>query len=275
MEINTLSKVPKITAWFWVVKLLTTAMGESTSDYLVNRFSPALMVILSLLVLIAVLAVQFRTPRYVAWSYWLAALMVSVFGTMAADAAHVGLGIPYAFSTALCALALVAVFVVWHRSEQTLSIHSINSTRREAFYWCTALVTFALGTAAGDLVAISFHLGFLSAGVLFGVVFLVPALGYRFLKLDAIFTFWFAYIVTRPLGASFADWFARAPSARGLGHGDGPVSLLLGVLIAAAVTYLSITHADDPNTGIAAGSQPAQPHASSPPSEHGATPLPP
>jgi uncharacterized membrane-anchored protein len=237
-------KVPQLTVYFWIIKILTTAMGEATSDYLVNRFSPPVVVVIGFAVFAAALAWQLRTPRYVTHVYWTAVLMVSVFGTMAADVVHVGLHIPYIVSAVGLAVALGAVFWLWDRQEHTLSIHSIDSRPRELFYWAAAVVTFALGTATGDLTAITFHLGFLSSGLMFIGVFLVPCLLFFITRRNGVFYFWFAYIATRPLGASFADWVAKPRSGGGLGHGDGIVTAVLGVLIVALVGYLSVSGAD-------------------------------
>lgn len=239
-------KVPRVTAYFWIVKILTTAIGEAISDDLVNRFNPVPVVLVAFVSFVAVLIVQLRAPRYVAWLYWTAALMVSIFGTMAADVVHVGMGIPYLVSAIGCAAALTATFVVWYRTEHTLSIHSITTLRRELFYWATAAVTFALGTAVGDLTAVTFRLGFLASGLLFIVVFALPAIGYWKFRMDSVLAFWFAYIITRPLGASFADWVAKPHAAKGLGRGDGIVVLVLATLIVGFVGYLSVSHVDDP-----------------------------
>jgi uncharacterized membrane-anchored protein len=165
--------------------------------------------------------------------------MVAVFGTMAADVLHVAMGVPYIASTVLFAVSLIVIFTTWWRVEGTLSIHSITTTRRETFYWLTVLATFAMGTAIGDLAAYTANLGFLSAGVLFGVAFLLPAIGWRFFGLNAVVAFWAAYVLTRPLGASFADWTGKARSARGLGWGDGPVAFVLLILIAVLVGHLT------------------------------------
>ena len=240
-----LSTVPEVTLVFWVTKVLTTGMGETASDFLAHHIDPVIAGGLSLLGLVAALALQFRARRYVPWVYWLAVAMVSVFGTMAADVVHVILGVPYAVSTVAFLLTLGVVFLVWHRSEGTLSIHSITTRRRELFYWTTVLTTFALGTAAGDLTATTLHLGYLASGVLFAVVIAVPTVAHRF-GLNAVLSFWFAYVVTRPLGASFADWMGVPPSRHGLDWGTGPVTLALAVLIAVLVGYLQVTHADDP-----------------------------
>jgi uncharacterized membrane-anchored protein len=216
-------KVPAITVLFWVVKVLTTGIGEAASDYL-GGVSIALAGVVGLLGLAAALALQLRTRRYVPVVYWTAVLMVAVFGTMAADALHVVLGIPYAASSACYAVALAVVFVLWRRSEGTLSIHSIDTRRRELWYWLTVLLTFALGTALGDLTAVALHLGFLASAVLFAVVIAVPAIACR-AGVDPVLTFWAAYVVTRPLGASVADWLGKpATPAGGLGLGDGTVT---------------------------------------------------
>jgi uncharacterized membrane-anchored protein len=238
------NKVPALTAFFWITKVLTTGMGETTSDFLAHKLGPVPAVGLGGLGLAAALVLQFAVRRYIAWVYWLAVLMVSVFGTMAADVLHVGMGIPYAVSTPFFAVALAVVFGVWYLVERTLSVHAITSRRREFFYWATVLTTFALGTAAGDLTATTFKLGYLASGVLFAVVIAVPAVGYRWLRWNGVFAFWFAYIITRPLGASFADWMAVSHKRGGLDLGTGWISLAWLVLIVGCVTYLSVSRRD-------------------------------
>jgi uncharacterized membrane-anchored protein len=235
-------RVPAVTAVFWITKGLTTGMGESSSDYLVHLLPPALAVALGGLALTAALALQFAARRYVPWIYWLAVAMVGVFGTMAADVLHVGLGVPYLVSTAFFAAALVVVFVVWYATEKTLSIHSIHTTRREVFYWAAVMTTFALGTAAGDMTAVTLNLGYFASGLMFIVVVAIPAVGHRWFGLNAILAFWFAYIATRPLGASFADWMGVSHARRGLDMGAGPVSLALAVLIVGFVVYMTVNH---------------------------------
>jgi uncharacterized membrane-anchored protein len=239
-----LSKVPEVTAYFWVIKVLTTGMGETTSDYLAHRLGPIVAVGLAGVVLAAALALQLSVRRYVAWIYWSAVVMVSVFGTMAADVLHVGLGVPYVVSTAFFVVALAAIFALWYVSEKTLSIHSIFTWRREVFYWATVMATFALGTAAGDMTAVSIHLGYLTSGVMFAVLMAVPALAYWRLGLNPVFAFWFAYVVTRPLGASFADWLGVSHARGGLALGTGPVSLALTVVILGFVGYLAMSRKD-------------------------------
>jgi uncharacterized membrane-anchored protein len=230
-------KVPEITAIFWIAKLLTTAMGESTSDFLANTISPYVAVATGFIVFAFALVLQFRAKRYIPWVYWFAVAMVAVFGTMAADVLHKQFGVPYVASTAFFAVCLAAIFTIWQKVEHSLSIHTITNTRREVFYWLTVVTTFALGTAAGDWTANSLGLGYFSSGLLFGAIILIPLIVYRF-KWNAVFTFWFAYIITRPLGASFADWFGK-PKPHGLGYGDGTVSVILTILIIGCVAYMT------------------------------------
>ncbi|MHB8572906.1 MAG: COG4705 family protein [Candidatus Dormibacteria bacterium] len=227
-----------------MTKVLSTGMGEVTSDYLVHRLDPVVAVALGGLGLMLALGVQFWVRRYLAWAYWLAVVMVAVAGTMAADVLHVGLGVPYAVSSTLFSVALAVCFAAWYASERTLSIHSIHSLRREAFYWATVMATFALGTAAGDMAATTFHLGYLLAGVAFAGLIAIPAAAHRFLNANPILTFWVAYVLTRPLGASLADWLGLPPARGGLGLGTGLISVVLTILIVVLVGYLTVTHED-------------------------------
>lgn len=239
-----LNKVPEITALFWITKVLTTGMGEVFSDFLVKTIDPVIAVALGGVGLITFLILQLSVRRYIAWIYWSTVVMVSIFGTMAADVLHIGLGIPYVISTAFFTASLAAIFVIWFVFEKTLSIHSIHTRRREFFYWATVLTTFALGTASGDMTASTWHLGYLSSGILFAVLIAVPGLMYPFLKRYEVFFFWFAYIMTRPLGASFADWVSVPGSRGGLNVGTGLVSLVLTACIIALVGYLAATGKD-------------------------------
>jgi uncharacterized membrane-anchored protein len=228
-------KVPAVTTAFWVTKVLTTGMGETASDFLFHNLSHVIALSIGIAGFAAALVLQSRARRYVPWIYWLAVVMVSVFGTMAADVAHVALGVPYAASTAFFVVVLGVIFAWWHARERTLSIHSITTRRRERFYWATVLATFALGTAAGDLTAKTLSLGYLSSGLLFAAVIMVPLAAHRWFRLNAIAAFWFAYIVTRPLGASFSDWFAY-----GSPHwGTGPITLVLTIAIVGLVGYMT------------------------------------
>lgn len=239
-----LRKVPTITAHFWAVKILTTAMGEATSDYLVHTVNPYLAVAIGGCGLVVSLALQFLVRRYLAPVYWFAVAMVAVFGTMVADAAHIELQIPYVKSAAICAVGLAMIFIVWYLSERTLSIHSINTRRREAFYWAAVLATFAMGTAVGDLSAYTLHLGWFASGVLFTIIFAIPLVARRLLGLHEVVAFWFAYIVTRPLGASYADWLGVPKSLGGLNYGRGTVSIALTLVIVCWVAYLWISRVD-------------------------------
>jgi uncharacterized membrane-anchored protein len=241
---SVLNKVPEITVYFWVIKVLTTGMGETASDYLAHRFAPPVAVGFGAVAFLAALILQFSVRRYVAWIYWLAVIMVSVFGTMAADVLHVGLGVPYAVSTIFFTVALAAVFAVWYAREKTLSIHRIDTPRREFFYWATVLATFALGTAAGDLTASTFGWGYFASGVVFAVLIAVPAIAHRRLGLGAVPAFWIAYVITRPLGASFADWMGVSHARGGLGIGTGPVTIGWLVAIVALVGYLVVSRTD-------------------------------
>ncbi len=243
-----LSKVPEVTALFWVTKVLTTGMGETTSDFLARVLGPVAAGALGLVGLVVLLALQFRSPRYSVWTYWSAIVMVSVFGTMAADVVHVVAGVPYAVSTVTFAVVLTVILVAWYRSEGTLSIHSIRTRRRETFYWATVLATFALGTAVGDLTAGGLHLGYFSSGIAFALLIAVPAIGGLSRGLNAVAAFWAAYVLTRPLGASFADWMGAPVHRGGLGWGTGPVSLVLTALIAVLVAVLAARHRLDSAT---------------------------
>lgn len=243
------NKVPEITAFFWIIKILTTGMGEVTSDYLANHIDPVIAVVFTGVCLIAVLTVQLLMSKYVPWIYWLTVVMVSVFGTMAADVLHVGFGVPYIVSTIIFLIVLSVIFIVWYTSEKTLSIHSIFTRRREIFYWATILSTFALGTATGDMTASTMHLGYFLSGVMFAIIIAIPAIAYLKFGMNEIFAFWFAYIITRPLGASFADWMGVPTSRGGLGIGTGLVSVGLTIIILCLVAYVAITLKDINDNG--------------------------
>lgn len=239
----TYSKVPEITAWFWLVKALTTAMGESTSDFLVHTLVPEIAVVIGAIAFAVALYLQFTKDRYIPAFYWFAVAMVGVFGTMAADVLHVGLGVPYIASTIFYAIVLAVVFRAWYRVEGTLSIHSIHTPRRELFYWAAVLATFALGTAAGDLTATTFGLGYFGSIWLFAAIIAIPAIGYFRLGMGSILAFWFAYVMTRPLGASVADWLSKP---EGVGLGTGLVSVVFAAAIALIVRHLARTGIDTP-----------------------------
>jgi uncharacterized membrane-anchored protein len=237
------AKVPEITVMFWILKVLTTGMGEAMSDFL-GQHSVPIAAAIGIFGLTFALWFQLRTRKYRAAVYWFAVMMVAVFGTMAADGVHDGASIPYSVTTPLFALVVAAIFFLWHRSEGTLSIHTINTRRRELYYWTAVLATFALGTAAGDLTAYSLNLGFFSSVVLFAVIIAIPAVAWWRGKLNPITAFWAAYVVTRPLGASFADWFSKPHSTSGLGLGDGTVSAVALIVFAILVAYVAVTKPD-------------------------------
>jgi uncharacterized membrane-anchored protein len=233
------AKVPAITASFWVLKLLTTAMGEAASDYLLST-TGVIGLGIGLAGFALALWVQFRTRRFNAFAYWAAVMMIAVFGTMVADTLHHQLGVSLGVFSLVCAIAVGATFLAWHRVEHTLSIHSITTRRREVFYWLTVSFTFALGTAVGDLTASSLHFGFVGSIVLFAVVIAVPALGCWGFGLNSVVAFWWAYIVTRPLGASVADWLSKPTKSGGLAYGDGPVAAVLLAFALMLVTLVAV-----------------------------------
>ena len=237
------AKVPEITFLFWVIKILTTCGGEAVSDYLAegNRLVGGA-------VEVGLLAIglvwQFRTRRYTAAAYWFLAYAIAIFGTGVSDALHLFVGIPYAGTTLLWAVVLALVFWLWYRSEGTLSIHSIVTRRREAYYWAVVFATFALGTALGDFTATVLGLGYLASGIMFFLIILIPAVAWSRFGLNAVAAFWFAYVVTRPLGASFADYLGRPQSLSGLGLGSGRIAVIVTVLVAIGVGYLAVTRRD-------------------------------
>jgi uncharacterized membrane-anchored protein len=238
-----LAKVPEITAIFWALKLLTTGMGESMSDFLGSKSVPIAGAI-GIFGLCFAIWLQLRQREYRAPIYWFAVMMVAIFGTMMADGIHDGASIPYTVTTPLFGLVVAAVFVLWYRSEGTLSIHTITTRRRESFYWAAVLATFALGTAAGDMTATAFNLGFFPSALLFIAIIAIPAVGWWRFNMNPIVAFWFAYIVTRPIGASFADWLSKPPAITGLGLGDGTVSGLALIVFVALVAFVTVAKPD-------------------------------
>lgn len=250
-----LTKVPEVTVYFWIIKVLTTGMGETTSDFLVKSINPIIAVGIGAIGLVIALVLQFGVRRYVPWIYWLAVVMVAIFGTMAADVLHIVIGIPYLISSIFFSIALAVIFFLWYKVEKTLSIHSIYTRSREIFYWSTVMATFALGTAVGDMTATTMHLGYFSSGVMFTILIAfvtaahyltkgILSLEHRHQSRNAVLAFWLAYILTRPLGASFADWMGVSHARGGLDWGTGWVSLVLAVLIACFVYYLTVTRVD-------------------------------
>jgi uncharacterized membrane-anchored protein len=248
-------KVPAVKPYFWVVKLLTTAMGEAVSDYLVNDVNKYLAVVVGFVLFALAITWQFRTPTYRTWPYWSAVAMVAVFGTMCADVMHIVIGLPYTVSATFYAVCLTVTFVTWYRSERTLDIHSIVTRRREVFYWLAVIFTFAMGTALGDLLAHTLHLGYLGSAFVFTGLIFVPFIAWR-LGVNPVLTFWAAYILTRPIGASFADYLGMPKAISGMGLGHGTTSIVTLILVVASFIYMSRSGIDQPETG-----SPAGPHA--------------
>lgn len=230
-----LVRVAPPTVSFWAAKALSTAMGEAASDFLVHVLPPVIAVLCGVALLGVALAVQLRMGRYVPWAYWSAVCAVGVAGTMAADVVHVVLGAPYAVSATAYAAILALVFVLWRVTEHDLSVHAVTNRRRELFYWAAVMATFAMGTALGDAAAALLPIGYAGAAIVFALLILLPAAGYRFWHWNGVFAFWSAYVITRPLGASVADWLAKPRGLGGLDFGDGAVTLVLLLAIAVLV----------------------------------------
>jgi uncharacterized membrane-anchored protein len=237
------AKVPEVILVFWVVKILTTAGGEATSDYL-KTFGNFGGGGLEVLVIVVGLVLQFGTRRYRAFAYWSLAYAIAITGTGVSDFLHLDVHIPYAGTTLLWAVVLATIFWLWQRSEGTLSIHSITTQRREAYYWATVFATFALGTALGDFTATSLNLGYLDSGILFTIIILIPALARWQLGLNGIAAFWMSYIVTRPLGASLADYISKPKNLSGINFGDGPTAIVFAVAVFVLVAYLALARPD-------------------------------
>jgi uncharacterized membrane-anchored protein len=236
-----LNKVPEVTLVFWIVKIMSTTVGETGADYLAVHVGLGTAVTGAIMVglLLAALLVQLRMRRYVPWIYWLTVVLVSVVGTQITDALTDGLGISLYASTAAFAVALAITFAIWYRTEHTLSIHTIFTTRRELFYWAAILLTFALGTAAGDLATEALGLGFNVGVVAFGALIAAIGAAYYF-GANAVLAFWLAYILTRPLGASLGDLLSQARAYGGLGLGTVYTSIGFLTVIVVLVAFLSL-----------------------------------
>ncbi|MFI7005319.1 hypothetical protein [Streptomyces sp. NPDC050145] len=241
-----LNKVPEVTVYFWIIKVLCTTVGETAADLLNEKAGLGLTGVSLLMsgLLAVVLVAQFRTGAYRAGVYWLAVALISVVGTLISDNLTDNMGVPLEVSTAVFAVGLAVVFVVWFRRERTLSIHSIDTTGRETFYWLAVLFTFALGTAAGDLVSERMALGYPLAAGLFALAIAAVAVAHFALGLDAVWSFWIAYILTRPLGASIGDYLSQPTGDGGLGLGVVVTSVLFLAVILALVVYLAVTRRD-------------------------------
>ena len=241
-----LNKVPQITLYFWIIKILCTTVGETGADLLNENLKLGLTktsIIMSVL-LIIILIFQFRSNKYVPSIYWLAVVFLSVVGTLITDNLTDNLGISLQVTTIVFAIALAITFIIWYVNEKTLSIHKIDTTKREAFYWLAILFTFALGTASGDLLAESLKLGYLLSAVIFAVAIALIFLAYKILHLNAVLAFWLAYILTRPLGASIGDYLSQDTKDGGLGLGTVITSVIFLVAILITVIYLTRTKKD-------------------------------
>jgi uncharacterized membrane-anchored protein len=240
-----LNKVPEVTIFFWIIKILCTTVGETASDFLnVNlNFGLTGTSVAAGILLAVALIVQFRTRRYVPIVYWLNVVLISIFGTLVTDNLTDALGFPLEYSTAIFSALLLVTFAVWYRQEQTLSIHSIFTFRREAFYWLAVLFTFALGTAAGDLMAEALGLGYGTTGMIIVAIVAIFAVAWQF-GLDSILAFWVIYIMTRPLGASLGDYLTQSQAHGGLGLGATVTTVLFTIGIVATVLYLAVSKAD-------------------------------
>ncbi|MFT0546429.1 hypothetical protein ACMHYO_08810 [Allopusillimonas ginsengisoli] len=239
-----LNKVPEITIYFWIIKIMATTVGETAADFLNVNLHLGLTgtsVIMGLL-LLTFLVVQMRVNKYIPWIYWVTVVLLSIFGTLLTDNLVDNLGVSLQTTTTLFSVALIGTFAWWYISEKTLSIHSIYTTRRELFYWMAILFTFALGTAAGDLVAESLQLGYATSALIFGGLIALVTFAYYVFKANAIAAFWIAYILTRPLGASCGDLLSQPTANGGLGLGTVGTSMLFLLTILALVAYLSVAH---------------------------------
>jgi uncharacterized membrane-anchored protein len=241
-----LNKVPEITIYFWIIKILCTTVGETAADLMNEELGLGLTNTTYIMsaALIAILVAQFRTRKYIPGVYWLAVVLISIVGTLITDNLVDNAGVELQTTTYVFSAILALVFAVWWAVERTLSVHTIVTTRREAFYWLAILFTFALGTSAGDLFAEKLELGFLpSAGIFAGAIAVIAIAHFRF-KLNAILAFWLAYILTRPLGASIGDWLSQPVEETGLGLGTILTSVIFLGAILALVVYLSVTKKD-------------------------------
>ena len=240
-----LYKVPEVTLYFWVIKIMATTVGETAADFLNTSLNLGLTntSLLMGVLLVAALAWQFRERKYVPAVYWVAVVLISVVGTLITDNITDHFGFPLQWTTTIFAAALAVTFAIWYASEKTLSIHTIFTTKREAFYWAAILFTFALGTAAGDLLAETLKLGYLYSAMVFGAAIALVALAYYVFKTHAILAFWIAYILTRPFGASFGDLLSQPKSNGGLGLGTvGTSAIFLAVILGLVVYMTKVQH---------------------------------
>ena len=241
-----LNKVPEVTIWFWIIKVLCTTVGETFADYINETLGFGLTntTLVMTAALVVAITWQFKSRKYRPFTYWLVVVLVSVVGTLVTDNLTDRFNVSLKLSTAVFVVILGAVFAVWYKVEGTMSIHSIRTQRRETFYWLSILFTFALGTAAGDLISEQFNLGYAVAVGLFAAAIALVIVAHYVLKLNAVVSFWAAYILTRPLGGSIGDYLSQAKSDGGLGLGTTGTSIIFLVVIAAVVLYLTKSRVD-------------------------------
>jgi uncharacterized membrane-anchored protein len=242
-----LNKVPEVTIFFWIIKIMATTVGETAADFLNVNLNLGLTNTTFVMtgILLITLFFQFRLRKYVPGIYWFAVVLISIVGTLVTDNLVDNFGVTLETTTIIFAIALLAIFVAWYASEKTLSIHSIYTTKREAFYWAAILFTFALGTAAGDLTAEGLSLGYWISALLFAALIGVVTIAHYAFKLNAVLAFWIAYILTRPLGASLGDYLSQPIEDGGLGLGTVGTSAIFLVTILCLVIYLSKTRKDE------------------------------
>ena len=241
-----LNKVPQITMFFWIIKILCTTVGETAADLLNTNLNLGLTgtsVVMGVLLIIT-LIFQFKTNSYKPGVYWLAVVLISIVGTLITDNLTDNLGVSLNTTTIIFSLALAVTFAIWYGYERTLSIHKIDTTRREAFYWLAILFTFALGTAAGDLLAESLKVGYLNSALIFAGMIAIVYVAYRLFTLNSVLAFWIAYILTRPLGASIGDYLSQSHKDGGVGLGTVMTSIIFLIAILLTVIYLIITRKD-------------------------------
>lgn len=238
-----LNKVPAVTIYFWIIKVMATTIGETAADFLSFNlhFGLSLTSVLMIVLLLIALLIQVRSKKYTPWIYWAVVVLISIVGTLITDNLVDNFGVSLQTTTITFSVALLATFITWYVSEKTLSIHSIVTRKRELFYWAAILFTFALGTAAGDLAGEGWKLGYATSAMIFAGMIALVALTHCVLKVNAIFAFWVAYILTRPFGASFGDWLSQPTINGGLDLGSTVTSILFLVIIVVLVAYLAIT----------------------------------
>ncbi|CZQ86337.1 Hypothetical protein Tpal_759 [Trichococcus palustris] len=241
-----LNKVPEVTIFFWIIKIMATTVGETAADFLSETLNLGLTIttIIMSIFLIITLFYQFKAKKYVPKIYWLTVVLISIVGTLITDNLTDNLGVSLVTTTIVFSIALITTFVVWYRSEKTLSIHSIHTVKREIFYWCAILFTFALGTAAGDLISEGLAIGYWKAALMFAALILIDFLAYYRYKLNAVLAFWIGYILTRPFGASLGDFLSQPHADGGLGLGTVGTSALFLLFILSIVIYLTKTEKD-------------------------------